>query len=309
MRLLILSNAYDTGGIGSSIKQAFERHTDWEVRFVRRKANFLDYQPDIEWPRKTPLPSLVADLWRRADVVHMIDSYQPAASLPGYERKPRVIHHVGDTFRRDAEAYRARAKAEGITQLVCGFDLAVYGPELIWLPMVCDIERMERERGAYVPGPLVRVMQSPAARIHNDTDDFLAAVSGVTGMELSIIEGLPWREAIARKAQADILFDSFASGYGLSVMEAWAMGIPAMCGTADPVVDGLVAGTLGCLPYAPVTRETVAAELQTLVDSPAVRAALADMGRAAVSGFHSERAVVERLLPIYEAAMDRAVAA
>lgn len=309
MRLLILSNAYDTGGIGSSLKLAFERHTDWEVRFVRRKPNFLGYPPDIEWPHRTPLPALVADLWRQADVVHMIDTFQPAASLPGYESKPRIIHHVGDTFRRNAESYRARARAEGITQLVCGFDLAVYDPELVWLPMVCDTDLMRRERAAYRPGPRVRVMQTPAARIHNDTDDFLAAVAGVEGMDLELIEGVPWREAVRRKAQADILFDSFASGYGLSVMEAWAMGVPALCGTSDPAVDRLVEAAFGALPYVPVTRETVAAALRSLIADPDARSRMGDAGREAVERVHAEARVVERLLPIYEAAMDRAVAA
>lgn len=305
MRLLILSNAYDTGGIGSSLKAAFERHTDWDVRFVRRKANFLGYPPDVEWPSGARVPQLVADLWRRADVVHMLDRYQPAASLPGYEQKPRVIHHLGDTFRQNAESYMARARAEGIAQLACTFDLAI-APDITWLPMSCDTARMTHERGAYRPGPRPRVMQTPAARIHNDTDAFLAAIAGVEGMDLELIEGVAWPEAVRRKAQADILFDSFVSGYGLSVIESWAMGVPAMCGTDDPAVDRRVTETLGGMPYEPVTRGTVADRLRALLDSPARRRELGEAGRDVVERFHTEARVVERLIPIYTAAMDGA---
>jgi hypothetical protein len=308
MRLLILSNGKDNGGNGSALKRAMDRHTDWEVRYVRRQPSFLGYEKDIEWPGKLPMPRGLLDIWNRADVVMMLGSFRMAERFPGYERKPKVMYHLGEEFRLNAASYMARCRTEGIPQLVTTFDLLSYGPDLAWLPMVCDTERMERERQAYRPGERIRVMQSPAARGPNDTDAFLDAMAAVD-VDVSLIEGVSWAEALRQKAQADVLFDSFATGYGLSVIEAWGMGIPTVCGTGDDVTEARIKATLGGLPYLPATRQTVATAILAYVNSPELRRQYAESGRQVVNDFHAEAKVVERLLPVYEAAMDRAVAA
>jgi glycosyltransferase involved in cell wall biosynthesis len=305
MRLLLLSNGKDNGGNGSALKRALDRHTDWDVRYVRRQPSFLGYQKDIEWPRNGDA-RIVHDLFGRADVVMMLGSFRLAQSMPGYESKPKVMYHLGEEFRLNAEAYMARCRAEGIVQLVTTFDLLGYGPELAWLPMVCDTERMRHEREAYRPGPRVRVMQSPAARGPNDTDEFLAAMAGAD-VEVSLIEGVTWAEALRRKAQADIVFDSFDSWYGLSAIEAMGMGIPVV-GGQGPVM-GPMAEIVGCVPYLPVTPDNVRHAVMELADSASLREGFADEGRAVVEQFHAEAKVVERLMPFLEMARDYAVAA
>ena len=304
MKILLLHNGKDNGGNGSSIKRAFDRFSDWDVRFVRRQPSWIGYPVDIEWPSRTPVPSEVMDLWREADVVHMLDTFEPASTFPGYDDKPRVMHHLGANFTLHAEAFMARCRAERIQQLVTTFDL-LYAPDLTWMPMACDVERMEREREAYRPGPRLRVVQSPAARQWNDTDEFIRLMADVPGIDVQIIEGVPWDECLRRKAQADILFDSFASSYGLSIIEAMGMGIPTVGGSAGPLIEERIVRTVGHLPYLLVTRETIAERVGMLVESPALREEYAERGRQIVREFHDDRKIVERLIPIYERALER----
>ena len=301
MRLLLLSNGKDNGGNGSALKRAMDRHTDWEVRYVRRQPSFLGYEKDIEWPGRTPMPRGLLDIWNRADVVMMLGSFRLAQQFPGYERKPKVMYHLGEEFRLNAEGYMARCRSEGIPQLVTTFDLLAYGPDLAWLPMVCDTERMERERQAYRPGPRVRVMQTPAARGPNYTDEFEALMAGVD-VDLDIVEGVPWAESLRRKAQADILFDSFDSWYGLSAIEAMGMGVPVVCGTDGTGTDARIVRILGDLPYLAVRRDTVAERIALF--EPGLRANYAQRGREIVERFHAEAKVVERLAPYLTMAQD-----
>ena len=193
----------------------------------------------------------------------------------------------------------ARARDEGIQQLVCSHDLLEYGPDLAWLPLVCDTARMTEARRAYRPGPRPRLMQTPAARIHNHTDAFLAAL-GSAPVDVELIEGLSWPEAVARKAQADMLFDSFDSWYGLSAIEAWAMGVPVIGGRRDHVTARMEA-LIGPSPLVHAEPATLDAAVEWLLD-PDERRRSGEAGRAMVERFHAERRVVERLLPIYEAA-------
>lgn len=308
MRLLLISHSVDNGGNGSALKRAIERNTDWQVRYVRRRGSFLGYEADIEWPRKTPMPPEVLDAWERADVVMMLGSFSLAQAFPGYERKPKVMYHLGQGFRDNAASYMTRCRAEGIPQLVTTFDLMGYAPDLHWLPMICDTGRMERERAAYRQGPRVRVMQTPAARGPNHTDAFVAAVSGVGGVDVSLIEGMSWPEALQRKAQADILFDSFDSWYGLSAIEAMGMGVPVIVGSDNADAMARMQATVG-EPCIRSTRETVASVVGALADDPSLRLRYGEMGREIAHRFHAEARVVERLAPFFEMAMDRAVAA
>ena len=309
MRVLLLSHGMDNGGNGSALKRAIERNTDWHVRYVRRRSSFLGYEPDIEWPRKTPMPPVVADEWKKADVVVMLGSFRLAQIMPGYERKPKVMYHLGQEFRDNAPAYMDRCRAEGIPQVVTTFDLMGYGPDLHWLPMVCDTERMERERQAYQPGPKVRVMQTPAARGPNHTDDFLAAMAGVDSVDVSLIEGVPWAESLRRKAQADILFDSFDSWYGLSAIEAWGMGIPVVGGARGDEASLTMLRSLQAAPLIPASPDEVADVIDRLAKDEVARWEWGDIGRDVVDRFHAEAKVVERLAKFLEMAQDGAVAA
>lgn len=298
--VLLLAVMEDNGGNGHALKRALERNTDWEVRCVRRRNNFLDYPVDFEWTGRSQDPE-VQRLFSQADVVVMLGAFDPAQKMPGYDRKPKVMYHLGQRFRDNRASYIARCRAEGIPQLATTFDL-LYEPDIAWLPMACDADLMAEHRKAYRPGPKVRVMQTPAARGPNDTDLFEQAVRNLD-IDLRLIEGVPWREALALKAQADILFDSFATGYGLSVIEAWGMGIPAVCGSGDELVEQRIRDTLGGLPYLPSTPETVAAQIQTLADDLDLRAQCAEFGRQVVNDFHADAKVAERLIPVIESVL------
>jgi glycosyltransferase involved in cell wall biosynthesis len=297
MRVLLISDGNDNGGNGSALRRAISRHTDWQVRHVRRRPSFIGYEKDLEWPRKTPAPRALLEFWRGADVAILLGGFRVAQALPGYDQKPKVMYHLGQSFRDNAEPYMARCRSEGIPQLVTTFDLLGYGPDLAWLPMVCDVDRMELERRAYRPGSRPRVMQTPAARGPNQTDQFVEAMRGVEGIDVALVEGVPLDVALRHKAQADILFDSFDPWYGLSAIEAMGMGIPVVAGTGSDEIAGRIQETLGTIPFIPATPETVREVMERLARDRTLRERFKMIGHEVVQRFHAEERVVERLAP------------
>lgn len=280
MRVLIISPYGDPAGVGITLKRAFDRYTDHEVRFVKRQANWLGYPADIMWREDR---ALVADLIAKADVVHMFD-----AVVPGTEGRPRLLHHHGTRFWVDGHGDPS-IPAFGSTH-----DLSLQGLE--WVPNPVPIAEMQRireeNRGAE---PLI--VQTPTKRHMKQTDIFLEAVAGLPHM---LVEGAPWAESLRAKAKASVLFDSFAFGYGNTSLEAWGMGIPTVSGASSPVIETQIVEAIGYLPYLSATPETLREVLVEMLEDDTLRRFVADLGWQCVNDFHDDRKVVERWSRIYE---------
>ena len=82
----------------------------------------------------------------------------------------------------------------------------------------------------------LRICHAPRNRWFKGTQQILAAVERARSqvdLEFELIEGLPHREAIRRKRNANLLIDHLGdaegtTGYGMNSLEALAMGIPCM---------------------------------------------------------------------------------
>ena len=303
MKILILSAKDDNGGIGYAIKRAFDRHApEHEVRSVTRQAHPFGFPSDVTLNAASR--SYVVDLFKSAEVIHIMDVFEAAERFPDYASKPRIFHHHGYDFKLNPQALMERCRREGIPQFVATHDLLRYGDDLTWLPNPCDIDHMQGIRAAWKirlsESPL-RVVQTPGGFEKNGTNEFL------DGMRLlrpgtafaDVISGLPWMKAMQRKAEGDVMFDSFDVGYGISTLEGWGMRMPVVHG-GDPKTEQAVLDTIGYTPYYHVTRDNFPERMQALVDDPALRTEYRDKGWQAVNDLHSEQAVVKNLTSIYE---------
>jgi hypothetical protein len=303
MKVLILSDGEDNGGVGAALKFAFDRYAPgWEVRAVRRRNNFINFPVDIEvrdWVDVLPL-------FEKADLVHMMDKFSSIEWAPGWDKKPRLMHHHGLVFNaKTAPAISKRCRDEGILQITALPGLIQYAPEVRWLPNPCDVDQMMAIRkNNWRPSAKPRVSQTPAQRAPNATDTFLSAFEAVRSRaDLMLIEHVSWKTCLAIKSQADIMFDSFISGYGLAGMEAMAMGIPLISG-GDAWTESRIQVEIGYLPYYRASPDSLADKMADMVDSSELRQMYGELGYHFAKIVHDQWGVVERLKRIYTEALE-----
>lgn len=280
MKILITAR-HDPAGVGITLKRAFDRYTDFDVRFIRRVDTRFAYPGDLEWDQ---LRSAIA----LADVVHMMDFIVPEA-----EGKPRIIHHHGAPFHAARAANLAAIRDQRLPAFGATHDLT----DLTWMPNPCPLDMMAAIRAASVRTGPVKVIQNPSSRKGKQTDLLLAA------WPATIIENVSWADSLKAKAEADILFDSFTFGYGNTSIEAWAMGLAVVSGTASLDTDLAIRRNIGFLPYHMATPATLRERIAELVDDRILRDEVAERGRACVERFHDERLVVKRWANVYAEAM------
>lgn len=289
----------DTGGVNAAIGQAFADEPDWAWHSIISTRNYIGYPIDLNWDR-----DIVEYHWRHADVVHLHHSMVAAKRLlygwKGFRlpRRPFVVHYHGTGFREDSKPYLLEQRRFRATGLVGTLDLWLQAPHLVeWLP--CPVT--ERPRTPIEDG-MVRIAHAPTNREVKGTQAFLEAIERLQAdglpVELDLIEGVPWSECLARKAQADIYYDQVQLGYGNNAIEAWGMGIPVIAG-AQPATLAEMERRFGDLPFYVTTEQDIYSSLKAMVQSPDLRVEYTDRGLAHVRRFHDERVVVEQLKRIY----------
>lgn len=310
-RALIIAPGQDMAGYGYELFAAFRRHPEfgWDVRWVRRKDSHQHYPADLTWPLgDRRMTRVVADLWRKADVVLLMETF--GDQFP-FGRKPRVILQHGNRFMNTMGGPRYwidRAKAEGIIQMVSSIDMTRPAPDdLVWLPVPCDTARMAALRAKeYRPTVRPLVIQTPSSRAKKGTEPFLAGTAALVAarrIDVEIIEDMPWEECIRQKARADIVFDQFGPcGYATASLEAWAMGVPTI-GGADPWVVEAVRRTIGYLPYHLASPEDIGERVAELAEDDSLRNNVRERGWDCLMRFHQETAVLRRLIGIWERAI------
>jgi glycosyltransferase involved in cell wall biosynthesis len=299
MKVLLLSQGFDTAGQGAAIRSALVHHRpDWQVDQVRRKDRW-------GYPSQHPYDQgLILRLWRRASVVHLTES--PSAFWTfGRGAKPLVIHHHGDAYRKKRAELDRQCRALGAVQVVSTLDLLGL-PDVEWLPVVADLDALAAMRWPR-DDDLVHIATSPTDRSLKGTDMLEASVARLAArglpVALDVIEKVPWAECLARKARAAIFVDQFPLGYGLSAVEAWGMGLPVVAGMTDPVTRERMMENFGSLPFIDARPDTLDEILIDLVTDRTLREHWGSSGRRHAERFHSESAVAERLDGIYAQAI------
>lgn len=296
MRIFSYSPYDDTGGFGYRMASAFDQHgpAGWEYRAVRGAPSYLQFPAHDEWD----WPSIVR-WWNEADVVHVHD-HCPQVGKP----RPMVVTFHGTGFRESPAGHLALAKAANARPLVSTLDLWLLAPDdTTWCPQIDDLDWLATFRAPHEGGP-VRIGHAPTNRALKSTAELETAVTQLQAegadVELVIIEGLPWLEALKVKGTCDLLFDQTAYGYGGNAIEAWGMGIPVICGAQDATLDEYKR-RFGWLPFVRATPTTIREAIEQLL-TPAARDWWGTGGRAHAERHHSYQVGVDRLTTIYQEA-------
>lgn len=243
---------------------------------------------------------------RRAEVLHFKGDELPSDmlhvfALPPRDQVPRVFTASGTLFRKRTyplDAYRAEADVlTAITPDLC------IAEDITWLPHAYPVPRRNPYH-APRPGDVVRIGHSPSKRAVKGTDTvFLPAVELLRKrghhIEVDIIEGVSNDEALKRKARCHLFFDqAILPAYGLSAVEAMAMGIPTVT-------------SLGRLSRThPVNRPFIVENTPEDV-AEQMRSAMQDLNKSSdfimryVRDIHSYEASTPRLLDLYAQAIAR----
>ena len=110
-------------------------------------------------------------------------------------------------------------------------------------------------------------------------------------IQIELIEGLPYQEAIARKRNCDIFVDQIGDlGYGINSLEAMAMGIPAASCLAPGFEEMAPQHALIA-----VNADNLAEKIFPLIQNAALRRAAGERGRAWVAKYHDAVSVVQKI--------------
>lgn len=294
MKIFSYSPYDDTGAAGYRMAMAFDAHgpAGWEYRAVRGAPSYLQFPAHDAWD----WPSIVS-WWAEADIRHTHDH---APDVDGI-RTADVITFHGTGFREDPAGHVAIAEAIGARALVSTLDLWLLAPDqTTWCPQIDDLDWLASFRVPH-EGSTIRIGHAPTNRLLKSTAELEAAVARLQAegadVELVMIEGMSWLEALALKGTCDVLFDQTAFGYGGNTIEAWAMGLPVICG-AQPATLDEYERRFGRVPFVLAEPATIYDALCALLN-PADRAVWGITGRRHAETYHSQKAGVELLSAIY----------
>lgn len=280
----------DIGGVGFRSARALNRHQpDWQVNAYQGAPSYLQFPHHSAWHWPT-----IAQQWLEADVRHSHDHRAEIAAVPA-----NVVTFHGTGFRENPSGLLQHAGDARV--LVSTLDLWLLAPDDVeWMPQIDDLDDLATFRTPS-GSDRIRVGHAPTNRALKSTAEFLTACEQLrregAPIDVVLIEGLSWRDALSVKGTCDVLFDQTAYGYGGNAIEAWAMRIPVICGASD---DTLVeyARRFGLLPFVPTTASTIAAALEQLLH-PSQRTYWGQIGRQHAERFHSQQAGADRLTSIY----------
>ena len=293
MRVLSVNMGADTGGGGINIAKAFKTFSE-EVKFnsICKGSNYIQYPKDLPW-------SQVTDRWKTADLVHLHNSLN---ALTTFGPKPYILHHHGTKYRENYESLNRSVENGNGKAVVSTIDLLDYGDNLTWVPLAQSLPELSKYRTAN-PSSKLRVGHSPTNRSVKNTEEFIQACKKV-GVEPIIIEKQSWSQCLATKGTLDIFYDQVGLGYGNSAIEAWAMGIPVICGASPSTLDRMRA-EFGRLPFyeATSTVDSIAEAILALSDFQ-VRTQYRKIAIEHVARWHDGRETVKRLSEVYRQVLD-----
>lgn len=324
-----LCDAINRGGVHTA------RLITWERRYNCQYAEDIHLRGDERGPI---VPSSDIEEFERmldsADVFHFhmcTDERDGISSCGGWfpwslytEGKIVVHHHHGEQpLRANISEWSDRYSIDRPADPVI-----VSTPDMVdlfrpgraeWLPNIAPKFSPPRALESWMrrlEGSMLSVCHSPTKRALKSTSDLEEAVERLrrrgVKIDLDIVENATHAETLRRKWEADIVFDQMNYSFGVSSLEALAMGRPAMV-WLDRVQQERIAEWAGCpvkeLPFmVPPENSSRGIEnaLGLLADSKATPKGKAWLysqsifSRAWIDRWWSDAKIVAQLLKIYE---------
>ncbi len=140
----------------------------------------------------------------------------------------------------------------------------------------------------------VRIGHAPTNRAAKGSDVIIPILNELAqshGVEMVLIEGLPYEQALALKQSCDVFVDQIGElGYGINSLEALAMGIPVCSCLAEGFAERYPDH-----PFVDVQAHNLKAELINLIEHPEIRKRKGEEGRRWVEAFHDAVNVVRKI--------------
>lgn len=317
---VLLCAPKDYSGSFHKWASAINSYTSHAARLMTFSHHQYDYPTDLLFPHPGIQSSGFLELAKQADVIHIKDEtgfFDGSNGLPQdlFWRldKPLVFTHYGGYARKyqDDEHYRAYVRRFA-ARIAMTPDLCFPWFDGYFVPHAIDTERY-----GYLWSDGNLLAHSPSTRMRKGTDDLIAALTGLD-LEFDLIHGVPHRECLERKRQANLFFDQAGrevidtlgvdhviGWYGNSALEAAVHGIPTIAHLSPEAFAGArLAGKdieSSCAIINTATgpsgiRDTLLAYLRS---SPEERTSHSHRTRQWVEDFHSYQAVASELHGIY----------
>lgn len=299
MKIFCISQGQDIGGQNARIVAGFRKHEpSWSVRSMHVARTYIKYPYDLAWD-----VDLARQLYAEADVVHHQNRLFSYAMYDGNQRKPALVTYHGPPLRGDADRVNREAKSIGAVQTVSTVDLMADAPHATWTPNFYDLDDLQR-RYPRRPWHRLRIGHAPTVREAKGTQAIIKAVNRLSlrhDIQFDLVEGVSWNRSLAHKSRCDIYIDQLTLGYGLSGIEAMALGVPVISGWAEESDRELFMRWTGCseMPFAHATEETIEDVLEAMIRSAGMREEVAARGSQFVRRWHDEKRGVEQLKGTY----------
>jgi glycosyltransferase involved in cell wall biosynthesis len=207
-----------------------------------------------------------------------------------------VMHFLGSDIRGKSQDELAWAQRAG-ARVVGSYDAIRWVPDAQVIPPGIDLSTIEPVPPTGRDRPLV--MHAPSSRARKGTEHVVAACAELN-VDLEIVEGLDHREAFERYRRADVIVDQLNAGwYGVFAIEAMALGKPVVTFLHDEAVQRTEQAFGVKVPIVNATKETLAAALRPVAESPEERRRVGAASRAYVEQVHDLERVADRLLALY----------
>jgi hypothetical protein len=183
-------------------------------------------------------------------------------------------------------------------RLTSEWDLLEYDPRLHYLYLPFDTSEFpDRPYTFHSPVRICHASRNP----YKGTTFVEHAISELSrrhAVQLVHLRDLSHAEALRRKSECDIFVDQLTNaggwGYGMSSVEALAMGMPVVTNIPE-----VMTARIGDHPFVQSSTSDIADVLETLISGESRCAALAARGREWVRSRHDVRVVVDRLYDYY----------
>ena len=257
-------------------------HSASERLFVRLRD--LIWTPRIEWAiRRYELDKF--------DVIQLdggLGLYRSGKFVQKLDKKI-ICCYTGSDLRTRGVIKALDEKA--VVNVTVEFDHLRLHPDIHHVFFPFDVKPFPRRHPA---GTILRIGHAPTNRAAKGSDIIIPVLERLKreeGIEIDLIENLPYREAIERKRRCDVFVDQIGDlGYGINALEALAMEIPCC--------SCLAAGFARIYPDHPFIQTDGADLYDTLKDlihRPEVIREKGIEGREWVQKYHDPLSVVRRI--------------